>query len=131
MHDGPQTTTGTAYMVIGFFLGGPCSAIFLNTAKELPEGVAILVALTFPVIGIFLGWIFAVAINQQAIRDYEQERRKNVPVNLAPQIVGKNCCRCDSHLLMKTDGHFCTVCHQIFCVECEPTSPCSNCDGNH
>ena len=23
MHDGPQTTTGTAYMVIGFFLGGP------------------------------------------------------------------------------------------------------------
>ena len=127
MQNEPQTTTGTIYMVIGFLLGGPCAAIFISAMEELPDGLVILVSLAFPVIGIFLGWIVAVAINQQVLRDYEQERRANVQVNITPQVVGKKCCRCTSHLLMKTDGHFCKACHQIFCVACEPTIPCSNC----
>lgn len=121
------------YTFLGLLLGVACSFAFVANIRKMPipleYGVVVMVLLPF--VGVIIGHVIASAQIASTARELQtpplSETQAYTPRSFSPQIVGKVCVSCDCHLMVESDGSYCKACRQIYCVKCEPESPCSKC----
>jgi len=78
---------------------------------------------------VFVGGLITWHAKSKRNRARRQKRSTRIQQSIRPQITGKACRDCNHSILFVSDGKVCPSCHQIVCMRCQPTLPCSKCNG--
>lgn len=110
-------------IVIAMAFGGILFWVPLSVMRRL--SIEVQMSLSF--VGAAIGAVVAYSLIWLAKRPARPKPTARPTRAFLPQVVGSQCAACEQRIMFVIDGACCPTCHRVYCAQCEPTMPCSQC----
>ena len=110
------------YLIGGLVLGGALAAPVGFLLSQADLGVRLGIGAVGCFAGIGFGYWRAWAAKQSRRKRIARTIEKQIsqaPPTMPTQIAGKTCSGCESQIVFVSDGSFCKICFDPFCLSCK------------